>query len=267
MLTNNRGRGYPAYAVRSYSRQSVRRGGIGGGSSSAGNPNLLIDTDFSGGAANPIVTAGGFSWKNGGTDYTNWQNCKIVAVSGGSGFALVGTGQAGSTSQGNEFDDPICDPVITHNDAQWAEITVYKLAAYNPLTEHEVEVGLRRTASSGSVTQYEVLWGIAGNSNIVKWLGAEGGFIAALSTDIALTAPVDGDILYAEITAAHDVNVYINHTFQYTFNVNTGSWSGLGTRALLASGRPGFGCWPRFRTSLLADPAAMGARRYRSGNL
>lgn len=211
-------------------------------------------TDFP--ATEDPISQGGI-WINGGTNGLNWQDCETTP---GKCFA---TNFASATSQGNEFDDPICHLRTSYrvfNNNHFSQGVVSRAPGYSPNTEHENELWVCANGETPHVwTGYEILWAHNGESAVVRWNGPpfadDPNAFTQLGAIVDIGAAVDGDVLRAE-RSGNDIIVYKNGVLKYTRTDAT--WIG---------GQPGMGFWPRF----VAPPQVVFDsycwKSFRAGNL
>lgn len=194
---------------------------------------------------NPISEGG--RWINGKAVGLDWNNPLTVP---GRALASVNSGLGLS-----RYDDSIAHlstSLATYSPNQYAQGTVYKAAGYTTSGSHEVELLLRFQITAHNARGYEVLWGIAGYIAIVRWNGPLGNYTPLLeNVSPGIGAPVDGDVLRAEITG-NTITVYKNGSLVATASDST-----------QASGQPGMGLWPIDG----ATAANLGWKSYQAGNL
>jgi hypothetical protein len=180
---------------------------------------------------NPISDGG--KWVNGMAAGLYWNNVQSIP---GKAYAGMPSGLNGS-----RYDDS-----IAHLDAsffafppnQYAQGTVYRAPGYDPSPSfHEVELHLRFQTTAGNARGYEVMWGITGYLAIVRWDGPLGVYTPLLDTgDPGIGAPVDGDVLRAEIRG-NALTIYKNGSVVNSIDVTS-------VGAVWADGQPGMGFWP-----------------------
>jgi hypothetical protein len=154
---------------------------------------------------NPISQGG--IWQRGASEGTNWSDPQ---TSGGHCLGTV---------YDNNFDDNICHlktSYRTMNAAQWLQCTTYRDPAYVPgdAIDHECELLLRFSITSGSATGYELIWGQNGKMALVRWNGAQGDYTTLTDTAGAQVLgrnAADGDVVYAKISG-NIINANVNGT-------------------------------------------------------
>jgi uncharacterized protein YjdB len=142
---------------------------------------------------NPISEGG--NWINGQVVGLDWKNARTTP------------GLAFGTQTGNGgYDDTVALLTGTWGPDQTVEATVYTVNQ-NPSIFEEVELRLRSSLSANSCTGYEVLFGVNGYIQIVRWNGPLGNFTALASAASAL--PTTGDVVKATIVGS-TITAYLN---------------------------------------------------------
>jgi hypothetical protein len=195
---------------------------------------------------NPISEGG--MWINGGAVGLDWNNVRTE-----SGYAHGSV----LVAYPSRYSDDIAhlNPAFVAVAAnQYAQGTVYRAAGYAPAgSGHEIELLLRFQITPHSARGYEVLWGHSGYLAIVRWNGPVSDYTPLLDTgDPGIGAPVDGDVLRAEIIGSV-IKVYKNGSLVATGPSNT-TWT---------DGQPGMGFWPVDSST----PQNLGWKDYTAGGL
>ena len=143
----------------------------GGGSAATNCPTIpsgAYSTNF-GAIENPISEGG--RWVNGKAVGLDWNN--VQSVPGAAYAAAYVTG----------YDDPIAVLNTTFAANQFAEGTVRRATGYSPGVSHEIELLLRFRIAAHSARGYEILWGVTGELNIVRWNGPLGNYTPLARSD------------------------------------------------------------------------------------
>jgi hypothetical protein len=185
---------------------------------------------------NPISEGG--KWLGGLTTGLNWNNAQTVP--GKAYGAAIATG----------YNDPIAVLTTTFAANQYAQGTVHRAAGYAPGVSHEIELLLRFQITPNTARGYEVLWGLTGELNAVRWNGPLGKYDGFVSVDIG--PAVHGDVLRAQIDGSV-ITVYKNGVLVHTFAADT-MWT---------DGQPGMGFWP----TPGATPSSYCWQNYSAGSL
>ena len=208
---------------------------------------VIFSTNFAG-TENPISESG--AWISGDLNGLDWNNPQTAS---GRAYASLLSG-----ATGNRYDDSVAHlhpSIATFTPNQFAQATVYRVAGYSPTvaTGHEVELFLRFQITPHNARGYVVYWGHSGYLGIARWNGSVGDFtsLADLGSP-GIGAPVDGDVLRAEISGSV-IRVYKNGQLVLTAPSDT-TW---------ADGQPGMGFWPVDT----AIPQNLGWKNFAAGNL
>ncbi|MBV6416790.1 MAG: hypothetical protein CMLOHMNK_01405 [Steroidobacteraceae bacterium] len=221
---------------------------VGGGSTStacrpAAGGNYVTDFPL---VENPLSEGG--RWICGKAVGLDWNNPQTAF---GRAFASVRSGASGS-----RYDDSIAHlnrSLAVFQPNQFAQGTVYRAAGYSPAgSKHEVELLLRFEITAHNARGYEVLWGHDGDFAVVRWNGPLGDYTTLGFEGPGPGAPVDGDVLRAEISGGV-IKVYKNDWMVGASSPNT-TW---------AEGQPGVGFWPVDAST----PANYGWKHFEAGNL
>ncbi|HXK10438.1 MAG TPA: hypothetical protein VMT70_12385 [Vicinamibacteria bacterium] len=157
-------------------------------------------------------------------------------------------GMALGVSEPTKFGDPTAILTGAWHPDQWAQITV-KITQKSTVCCHEIEVRLRTTISTNTITGYEVYCSIVpGNRycHVARWSGPNGLYcnIEPSSPKIIL---VNGDVLKGTVTGSNPTVItgYLNGV-QIMQVSDTGNEGGDGTdcgagRPVFTSGSPGLG--------------------------
>lgn len=211
----------------------------------------------------PIAQGTPSIWLNGGADGTHWQN---VNTTGGSPGLAFGSGFAGESFEGGEFDDPIAhlnSTYIAFPPDQYVEGIVYKLAGYVPTSSHEIELLCRFAITAGNARGYECLWACTdGGIVIVRWNGPKAdssnsnhGFDQLASATVSI--PADGDVMRVEVVGSV-ISIKINGTTQLSYDTS-------GDSTKWTDGQPGMGFWPRTGGNVVKD--SLGWKQWTAGPL
>ncbi len=149
---------------------------------------------------NPISEQG--NWINGGTTGLAWTNVQTMP-----GLAF------GTESGTGGFDDSTAVLSGNWNTNQMAEASVYSLNQ-NTGTSKEVELRLRTSITSHSITGYEITCSVLSSIpyiQVVRWDGSLGDFTYVNVTGNGNVACGNGDVLKATIIGS-TITVYINGT-------------------------------------------------------
>lgn len=177
------------------------------------------------------------------SESTNWINGGVTGGSSLWGNVRTTPGLAFGVSEPTQFGDPTA--ILT---GKWgANQTVEGVVHVRSVPTnccHEVELRLRTTITSNSITGYEAYCSVVTNKqycNIARWNGANGSYwnIASVSGVYA----ADGDVLLATATGSNPttITLYKNGT-QIAQAVDTGAaGGGFGAFGPWTSGNPGIG--------------------------
>jgi hypothetical protein len=179
-----------------------------------------------------------------------WVNGKAVGIDWNNVQSTPGKAYGAANATG--YNDPIAVLNTAFTANQFAQATVSRAAGYSPGASHEVELLLRFKITAHNARGYEVLWGAAGEVNIVRWNGPLGDYTPLLAQyGPNIGAAVDGDVLRAEIVDGV-IRVYKNGTLVLT-GPRDNTWT---------DGQPGIGFWP----TPGATPANYGWKSFSAGN-
>ena len=164
----------------------------------------------------------------------------------------AGRGAFGATTVGG-YDDCIAVLQTAFTANQYAQGVVSRAGGYSPGVSHEIELLLRFSITAGVARGYEILWGVTGECNVVRWNGGIGSYLAWNgSSGPNIGAAVAGDVLRAEIIG-NQIVVYKNGTAVLT-PATEGTWT---------DGQPGLGFWPTTGST----PLNYGWASYTAGSL
>ena len=136
---------------------------------------------------------------------------------------------------------------------QYAEGVVDRAGGYSPGVSHEIELLLRFSITANDAHGYEVLWGVTGELNVVRWNGPLGDYTAWNGgSGPNIGEPADGDVLRAEMTGSI-LTVYKNASLVLT----------AASETTYTTGQPGIGFWPTTGATL----ASLGWKSFSAGNL
>lgn len=184
---------------------------------------------------NPISE--GSLWRGGKTDALDWQDIRTTP---GKAFG----NQTGSSGVYDDSVSLLTGPWGPDHEVQGTIFSSVTAAAYYA----EVELHLRGTLASHSIQTYEVLFSVNPSARtqgsyceIAKWFGSQGGATfngQSLTGQIAITAPVTGDIVRARIVG-NTISAYINGVLVASIADSVG----LSGTAPYVTGNPGMGHW------------------------
>jgi hypothetical protein len=219
---------------------------ISGGGSATTNCAIVSGSSYSTNftsTENPISDGG--KWINGKSVGVDWNN---VQCGGGKAYATA-------IATGYNDDIAILNTSFTAN--QYAQGTVSRASGYSPGVSHEIELLLRFQITARNARGYEILWGVTGELNLVRWNGPVGNYTpfgdAGGGYGPNVGAARDGDVVRAEITG-NTVKVYINNALAHTFTDPDSTWN---------TGQPGIGFWPTGS----ATPSNYCWKSFSAGNL
>jgi hypothetical protein len=176
-------------------------------------------------AENPISEGG--MWTNGGTNGNSWTNIRTTP---GLAFGTM----PGDASAPAQFADSTAVLTGSWGADQSVQASVFVTSAPSSSTIfEEVELRLRTTITSGSITGYEINCSVSSNAannymQIVKWNGALNNFT---QLDATATHCVTGDVIKATIVG-NTITVFRNGTQVMSFS---------DTSSPFTSGNPGMG--------------------------
>lgn len=110
---------------------------------------------------------------------------------------------------------------------------VYRNPAYNPSTNHEIEILLGCRSASGTHRWIECLWNALGGTDIASLDGGPGSYTIIGNSVFAIGPPEDGDVWVAELLrSTNTVRWYVNGTLVCTAThaaiSNLGDGAGIG---------------------------------------
>lgn len=157
-------------------------------------------------AENPISEGG--KWLGGATDGTVYSDVRTsVGKAYASHFITPGV---------NDYTDDIAvlkDTVADPGPDQYAEVTIFRDAAYTPPSSHEIQIHLRASCNPAGplyLPTYEILLPWGGTfGQIVYQPGNLGGFSVLSPTGAGYSALSTGDVVRAKIVG-NVITVYVN---------------------------------------------------------
>ena len=186
------------------------------------------------------------------SESSNWTNGLAVGLDWNNVQTTPGKAFGAAISGG--YND--CLAVLTNTtfaSDQYAEAVVYRAGGYSPGVSHEIELLLRFSITANDAHGYEVLWGVTGELNVVRWNGPLGDYTAWNGgSGPNIGEPADGDVLRAEMTGSI-LTVYKNASLVLT----------AASETTYTTGQPGIGFWPTTGATL----ASLGWKSFSAGNL
>lgn len=192
---------------------------------------------------NPISENG--KWLGGLDVGVNWKNARTLP-----GLAYGGIPTTG-------YDDSVAILATSFPPDQYVQGTVYRAPGYSPGVSHEIELHIRGSITAYHIRTYEILWGITGELNIVRWNDTITDYTALLGVPSGpnIGAPVDGDVLRVEMRGSV-ISVFKNGALVASLSTTT-----------YTSGQPGIGFWPTTNGTLSATPSSYGWKSFSAGPL
>jgi hypothetical protein len=188
----------------------------------------------------------GSPWRNGAADGRDWRNMQ----SGSDNAYGVGASPT-------EFDDNIAC-LTGYNANHYIEGTIFCAGGYSPAINHEIELHVRCTIATGSITSYEFLMNTSGNYQVVRWDGALNSVNFGITVTEFNGGPtgrmcVNGDVVRVEVTGSN-----------FTMKLN-GTTLATWTDSTYSTGGPGIAAFWRVDGSIV--PSSLGFSRVVVGNL